>query len=104
LHHGRAAFTNGVALLNRCLQSLVGQDARKNIAAATILALLGGTLGGNYTFSETALKRIISQYLTARVLKAMVIVHWPSRSAALSTMPASFAVIVDAKDTAARRF
>jgi len=126
-HHDRASFSSGVEPLDRYLRSQAGQDARKNMAAPFVLVLPDGALGGYYTLSATAVKladlpdqtvRRLPRYplVPATLLGRLAVdrrcqgkgygrflladaLYRVARSEI-----ASFAVIVDAKDEAARRF
>ena len=52
--HDRSAFESGVEPLDRYFQVQAGQDTRKNMAAAFVLALPDGAIGGYYTLSATS--------------------------------------------------
>jgi GNAT superfamily N-acetyltransferase len=126
-HHDRASFSSGVEPLDRYLRSQAGQDARKNMAAPFVLVLPDGAIGGYYTLSATAVKladlpdqtvRRLPRYplVPATLLGRLAVdrrfqgkgygrflladaLYRVARSEI-----ASFAMIVDAKDEAARRF
>jgi len=125
--HGRVSFASGVEPLDRYLRTQAGQDARKRMAAPFVLVLPGGALGGYYTLSATALRlaefpddvaRKLPRYpLVPATLLGRLAVDGRFRGRgygrflladalfrALRSEIASFAVIVDAKDEAARRF
>jgi GNAT superfamily N-acetyltransferase len=125
--HDRRSFSSGVEPLDRYFQAQIGQDARNNIAAPFVLVLSDGKIGGFYTLSSTAVKvaelpaevtRRLPRYplVPATLLGRLAVdrscrgrgygrhlladaLHRVARSEI-----ASFAVIVDAKDEAARRF
>jgi GNAT superfamily N-acetyltransferase len=125
--HDRSSFRSGVESLDRYFRTQAGQDARKNIAAPFVLVLPDGAVGGYYTLSSTAVKltelpvditRRLPRYplVPATLLGRLAVdrryrgkgygrylladaLYRPVRSEI-----ASFAVIVDAKDEAARRF
>jgi len=125
--HDRSSFSSGVESLDRYFQSQAGQDARKNIAASFVLILPAGAIGGYYNLSSTSLKLAELPIEVARRLPRYPLVpatllgrlavdrRFQGRGygrflladallrAARSEI-ASFAVIVDAKDVAARRF
>ena len=126
-HHDRVSFASGVEQLDRYLRSQAGQDARKNMAAPFVLVLTDGAVGGYYTLSATAVKlgdlpdqtvRRLPRYpLVPATLLGRLAVDRRYQGMgygrflladALSRIArseiASFAVIVDAKDEAARRF
>lgn len=126
-HHDRASFDSGVEPLDRYLRSQASQDARKNMAAPFVLVLADGAVGGYYTLSATAVKLADLPDQTVRRLPRYPLVpatllgrlavdrrfqgkgHGRFLLAdALYRVArneiASFAVIVDAKDEAARRF
>ena len=125
--HDRSAFASGAAPLDRYLRSQAGQDARKNMAAPFVLVLPNGAIGGYYTLSATALKlgelpddvaRRLPRYplVPATLLGRLAVdIRWQGQGygrflladalhRAVRSEIASFAVIVDAKDEAARRF
>lgn len=125
--HDRSSFASGAEPLDRYLRTQAGQDARKNMAAPFVLVLPNGAIGGYYTLSATALKlgelpdhvaRRLPRYplVPATLLGRLAVDRrWQGQGygrflladalhrAVLSEI-ASFAVIVDAKDEAARRF
>lgn len=125
--HDRSAFASGVEPLDRYFRTQAGQDARKNMAAPFVLVLSDGTIGGYYTLSSTAVKltelpeqiaRRLPRYpLVPATLLGRLAVDRRHRGRgygrflladalfrAVRSDIASFAVIVDAKDEAARRF
>lgn len=126
-HHDRNSFVSGVEPLDRYFRSQAGQDARKNMAAPFVLVLPDGAVGGYYTLSSTAVKltelpvditRRLPRYplVPATLLGRLAVdQRFQGRGygrflladallrAARSEI-ASFAVIVDAKDDAARLF
>jgi GNAT superfamily N-acetyltransferase len=125
--HDRSAFTSGVEPLDRYFRTQAGQDARKNMAAIFVLVLQHGAIGGYYTLSSTAVKLSELPAQTAKQLP-----HYPLVPATLlgrlavdreqqgrgygrflladalrrvvRSEIASFAIVVDAKDDAARAF
>ena len=126
-HHDRISFASGVEPLDRYLRSQAGQDARKNMAAPFVLVLPDGAVGGYYTLSATAVKLADLPDQTVRRLPRYPLVpatllgrlavdrRFQGRgygrfllADALCRIArseiASFAVIVDAKDEAARCF
>jgi GNAT superfamily N-acetyltransferase len=125
--HDRSSFASGVAPLDRYFQAQAGQDARKNIAATFVLVLPDGMIGGYYTLSWTAVKlaelpdeitRRLPRYplIPATLLGRLAVDERRQGQGygrflladallrAVRSEIASFAVIVDAKDDAARRF
>ncbi len=113
--------------LDRYLRTQAGQEARKNIAAPFVLVLPDGAIGGYYTLSSTAVKlselpadvtRRLPRYpLVPATLLGRLAVDLRYRGKgfgrflladalhrAVRSEIASFAVVVDAKDEAARRF
>jgi GNAT superfamily N-acetyltransferase len=125
--HDRRSFGSGVESLDRYFRTQVGQDARNNIAAPFVLVLSGGTIGGFYTLSSTAVKlaelpaaltRRLPRYplVPATLLGRLAVdLRWRGRGLGRHLLAdalyrvarseiASFAVFVDAKDEAARRF
>jgi GNAT superfamily N-acetyltransferase len=125
--HDRKSFASGVEPLDRYFRSQSGQDARKNIAATFVLVLPNGMIGGYYTLSSTAVKlaelpseltRRLPRYplIPATLLGRLAVdkrlqTHGHGRFLladallrAVRSEIASFAVIVGAKDDAARRF
>jgi GNAT superfamily N-acetyltransferase len=126
-HHDRSSFQSGVEPLDRYLRTQAGQDARKNMAAPFVLVLPDATIAGYYTLSSTSVQLNALPEQTARKLPRYPLVPATllGRLAvdrrhqgkgygrflladalyrAARSEIASFAVIVDAKDEAARRF
>ncbi len=126
-HHNRSSFDSGVEALDRYLRTQAGQEACKNIAAPFVLVLPDGAIGGYYTLSSTAVKlselpadvtRRLPRYpLVPATLLGRLAVDLRYRAKgfgrflladalhrAVRSEIASFAVVVDAKDEAARRF
>jgi GNAT superfamily N-acetyltransferase len=125
--HDRGSFCSGVEPLDRYLRTQARQEARKNIAAPFVLVLHDGSIGGYYTLSATAVKlgelpvdiaRRLPRYpLVPATMLGRLAVDLRYRGKghgrflladalhrALRSEIASFAVVVDAKDEAARRF
>jgi GNAT superfamily N-acetyltransferase len=125
--HDRGSFTSGAEPLDRYLRSQAGQDARKNLAAPFVLVLPDGAIGGYYTLSATGVKlaefpaditRKLPRYplVPATLLGRLAVgKNYQGRGygrflladalfRAVRSVIASFAVVVDAKDEAARRF
>ena len=125
--HERAAFSSGVAPLDRYLHAQAGQDARKHIAAPFVLVLPDGTVAGYYTLSATAIPlpelppdiaRKLPRYpLIPATLLGRLAVDRRYRGAgygrflladalfrSVNNEIASFAIVVEAKDDNARRF
>ena len=126
-HHDRTSFASGVEQLDRYLRSQAGQDARKNMAAPFVLVLPDGTIGGYYTLSATGVKltefpadiaRKLPRYplVPATLLGRLAVdQNYQGRGygrflladalfRAVRSEIASFAIVVDAKDQATRRF
>ncbi len=125
--HDRSSFVSGAEALDRYLRSQAGQDARKNMAAPFVLVLPDGTIGGYYTLSATGVKltefpaditRKLPRYplVPATLLGRLAVdqnhqgrgygrfLFADALFRAVRSEIASFAVIVDAKDDAARQF
>lgn len=125
--HNRRDFSSGSAALDRYLQNQAGQDSRRRVAAPFVLAASDGVVVGYYTLSATAvlardlpedLQRRLPRYplIPATLLGRLAVDRryqgqGPGRHLladalfrALSNEVASFAIVVDAKDAAARRF
>lgn len=125
--HDRSSFFSGAASLDRYFHTQAGQDARKYVAASFVLVLPDATIAGYYTLSSTAVKlaelpnditRRLPRYplVPATLLGRLAVdkrfqgqgygrfLLANSLLRALRSEIASFAVIVDAKDEAARRF
>ena len=125
--HDRGSFVSGAEALDRYLRSQAGQHARKNMAAPFVLVLPDGAIGGYYTLSATGVKltefpaditRKLPRYpLVPATLLGRLAVDQSYRGRgygrflladalfrAVRSEIASFAIIVDAKDEAARRF
>jgi GNAT superfamily N-acetyltransferase len=126
-HHDRSRFASGVEALDRYFRSRAGQDARKNMAAPFVLVLPDGAIAGYYTLSATGVKltelpadvtRKLPKYpLVPATLLGRLAVDKTHQGRgygrflladalfrAVRSEIASFAIIVDAKDEAARRF
>jgi GNAT superfamily N-acetyltransferase len=125
--HDRSRFESGSEALDRYFRTQAGQDARKNMAAPFVLILPDGMIGGYYTLSSTSVLlaelpaqtvRKLPRYpLVPATLLGRLAVDRRSQGKgygrflladalyrAAQSEIASFAVIVDAKDDAARRF
>lgn len=126
-HHDRAAFSCGVAELDRYLHRQAGQDARRLIAAPFVLVMPDNSVGGFYTLSaasvavsevpEAVARRLprypqIPSFLLGRLAVdrryqgqgwGRVLLVDALRRCARSEIP-GFAVIVDAIDENARQF
>ena len=126
-HHDRNSFVSGVEPLDRYFRSQAGQDARKNMAAPFVLVLPDGAIGGYYTLSATGVKltefpvditrKLPRHPLVPATLLGRLAVEQDYRGRgygrclladalfrAVRSEIASYTVIVDAKDEAARRF
>jgi GNAT superfamily N-acetyltransferase len=125
--HDRSAFECGVEPLDRYFRAQAGQDARKNLAAPFVLVLSNGAVAGYYTLSATAvglrelpektIRKLPRYPLVPATLLGRLAVDRRQQGKgygrflladalyrALRSEIASFAVIVHAKDEAARRF
>lgn len=127
--HDRADFTCGVEALDRYLRVQASQDVRKNTAAVFVLSGHAGIIAGFYTLSAHAvaleqvpaeLARKLPRYpvvpttLLGRLavstkfrglgLGEHLLMDALQRSLAAAREVASAALVVDAKDEAARRF
>ncbi len=125
--HDGNSFSCGIESLDRYFRMQAGQDARKNMAAPFALVLPDGAIGGYYTLSSTAVKlaelpddtarRLLRYPLVPATLLGRLAVDLRHRGKgygrflladalfrAVRSEIASFAVIVEAKDEAARRF
>ena len=125
--HDRSTFASGIEPLDRYFRTQAGQEARKNIAAPFVLVLADGSVGGYYTLSATAVKlmelpanvtRRLPRYplVPATLLGRLAVDRRHQRKGygrflladalyrSVRNEIASFAVVVEAKDDAARRF
>lgn len=125
--HDRDGFRSGVEPLDRYFRTRASQDARKNVAAPFVLVLPDGAVGGYYTLSSTGVKltelpvgiaRRLPRYplVPATLLGRLAVdrrfqgrgfgrfLLADALHRAVRSEIASFAVVVDAKDEAARRF
>lgn len=125
--HDRSIFTSGGEPLDRYFRAQAGQEARKNIAVPFVLVFADGSVGGYYTLSATAMKlaelpadvaRRLPRYplVPATLLGRLAVDRQhqgkgygrfllaDALGRAVRSEIASFAVVVDAKDGAARRF
>jgi GNAT superfamily N-acetyltransferase len=126
-HHDRNSFRSGAEALDRYFRMQAGQDARKNMAATFVLVLEDDSIGGYYTLSSTAVKlselplqtaKRLPRYplVPATLLGRLAVDQRQQRRGygrflladallrAVRSEIASFAVVVDAKDDAARSF
>jgi GNAT superfamily N-acetyltransferase len=126
-HHDRTSFACGAEPLDRYFRTQAGQDARKNMAAPFVLVRSDGIIGGYYTLSSTAIaaaelpvettRRLPRYPLIPAALLGRLAVDLRFRGKgygrylladALQRVVyseiACFAIIVEAKDEAARRF
>jgi GNAT superfamily N-acetyltransferase len=125
--HDRTEFACGVEPLDRYFRTQAGQEARKKVAAPFVLVLADGGIAGFYTLSATAVRMAELPDVVARKLPRYPLVPATllGRLAvdqrhqgkgygrflladalfrAVRSEIASFAVIVEAKDQAAKRF
>jgi GNAT superfamily N-acetyltransferase len=127
--HDRAAFSCGIAALDNYLKRQASQDVAKRVAVCFVLTPDGMTVAGFYTLSQysvdlatlpeaisaklpkypevpaTLLGRLaISEAFRGQKLGEFLLLDSLYRSWQQSQQVASAAVIVDAKDEAARRF
>jgi len=127
--HDRAAFASGVAELDDYFRERAGQDARRNVAAPFVLVAATGEILGYYTLSAysvsladlpdsivrrlprypllpaTLLGRLaVSREHRGRKLGTFLLMDALHRSWRTSSEIASFGVVVDALDDAAREF
>lgn len=126
-HHDRSGFASGVEPLDRYLRTQAGQDARKDMAATFVLLLEDGSVAGYYSLSSTALKlselppptakRLPRYPLVPATLLGRLAVDRRQQGRGygrflladalmrvVRSEIASFAVVVEAKDEAARTF
>ena len=126
-HHDRTEFACGAETLDRYFRTQAGQEARKKVAAPFVLVLADGSIAGFYTLSATAIRlpdlpepitRKLPRYplIPATLLGRLAVDQRHQGKGygrflladalyrAVRIEIASFAVIVDAKDQAARRF
>jgi predicted GNAT family N-acyltransferase len=127
--HDRAAFSCGIEPLDNYLQKQAGQDVAKRVAVCFVLTPDGKTVAGYYTLSQysvdlvklpeeiakklpkypevptTLLGRLaVSQTFRGQKLGEFLLMDALYRCLLQSKQIASAAVIVDAKDEAAKRF
>lgn len=125
--HDRAGFDCGNDALDRYFQSQVTQDARRRLASPFVMVMPDGAIAGYYTLSSTAIRlhdlpeevaRRLPRYplVPATLIGRLAIDRryqgqgWGSfllldaLNRCTATEIASFAVIVDAIDDAARAF
>src|SRR4029077_553494 len=127
--HDRANFSCGIQRLNSYLQKQAGQDVAKHAAVCFVLTPDGKTVAGYYTLSQysvdlvklpgemakklpkypevptTLLGRLaISERFRGQKLGEFLLLDALYRCWQQSKQVASAAVIVDAKDAAAKRF
>jgi GNAT superfamily N-acetyltransferase len=126
-HRDRGSFSSGIEPLDRYFRTQAGQDARKNMAATFVLVLQDGAIGGYYTLSSTAVRlgelpprtaRRLPRYpLVPATLLGRLAVDRRQQGRgygrflladalmrAVRSEIVSFAIVVDAKDEAARSF
>jgi GNAT superfamily N-acetyltransferase len=125
--HDRHAFSCGVDLLDRYLRAQAGQEARKRISTTFVLLGPEGDIAGYYTLSATSIalgelpgdvaKRLPKYPLVPATLLGRLAVDRRHRGKGLGRFMladafwrtarseiATFAVVVEAKDEAARDF
>ncbi len=127
--HDRAAFSCGIEALDNYLKKQAGQDVAKRVAICFVLTPGGRTIAGFYTLSQycvdlgklpeeiakrlpkypeipaTLLGRLaVSEQFKGQGLGEFLLLDALHRSLEQSRRVASAAVIVDAKDEAARHF
>jgi GNAT superfamily N-acetyltransferase len=129
-HHDRAAFSCGQEALDRYIKQQAGQDLRRRIAAVFVACPAGThTVAGYYTLAtfgiaptslpQTETKRLphydqfpatrigrlaVHQLQQGKGLGKLLLMDALDRSARTASQIAAMAVVVDAKDDAARRF
>lgn len=126
-HHDRSSFASGAEPLDRYFRTQAGQEARKRVTAPFVLVLADGRIAGFYTLSATTIRmaelpdavaRKLPRYplIPATLLGRLAVDQRHQGKGcgrflladalyrAVRSEIASFAVIVDAKDQAARRF
>ena len=124
--HDRSAFDSGVDPLDRYFRVQAGQDARKNLAAPFVLVLRDGSVAAYYTLSSSSIQigdlprqmiRKLPRYplIPATLLGRLAVDRRHQGKGygrflladalyrAMRSDIATFAMIVDAKDEAARR-
>ena len=127
--YDRAAFSCGIEVLDNYLKKYARQDVAKRVAVCFVLTPDGKVIAGFYTLSQysvnlvnlpqeiakrlpkypivpaTLLGRLaISERFRGRKLGEVLLLDALYRSLRQSKQVASFAVIVDAKEEAVRRF
>ena len=126
-HHDRVGFDCGNDALDRYFQSQITQDARRRLASPFVVVMPDGSIGGYYTLSSTAIRlrdlpvevvRRLPRYplVPATLIGRLAIdrrYHGQGWGGFLlldalhrctTSEIASFAIIVDAIDDAARAF
>jgi len=129
-HHDRAAFSSGVEPLDRYLWTQATQDMQRNVAAVFVLVeRTTGRLTGYYTLAATAIeptalpaeltrrlpyyevfpatligRLAVDRHYQGRKLGATLLADALRRSYENRQTVAAMAVVVDAKDEAARSF
>jgi len=128
-HHDRADFTCGVEALDRYIRQQASQDVRSGVSAVFILTPGQGVVSGYYTLSATAVhlaaipqadarklprydlvpatllgRLAISEDIRGQKLGGVLLLDALKRARSAAREVASWAVIVDAKDDAARAF
>ncbi len=127
--HDRAAFSCGNEPLDNCLQKQAGQDVAKRMAVCFVLTPDGKTVAGYYTLSQYSVDLVklpeeiakklpkypevptpllsrlaVSRRFRGQKLGEFLLMDALYRCLLQSKKIASAAVIVDAKDEAAKRF
>jgi ribosomal protein S18 acetylase RimI-like enzyme len=125
--HDRAGFSCGVAALDRYFRELVSQDIRRRLSNCFVALDPAATVAGYYTFAATGLpltelpaeqtgrlprypsvpagligRLAVDQRFHGRGVGSILIVDAVAR--AMRADSAIYALVVDAKDDAARRF
>lgn len=127
--HDRVAFSCGVEALDNYLRKQASQDAAKRVAVCFVLTPDGKTIAGFYTLSQYAVDLValpdalakklpkypevpatllgrlaVSRDFKGRGLGEFLLLDALSRALVQSRQVASAALLVDAKDDAARKF
>ena len=129
-HHDRAAFSCGDDALDRYLRQQAGQDARRRLAAPFVLIERAtGRIAGYYTLSAANIQSVerpddmvrrlpryrtypavligrlaVDAHFQGQRIGELLLLDTLRRSLAASQQIAAMAVIVDAKNDAARAF
>lgn len=128
-HHDRSSFSCGVEALDRYIRQYASQDVRSGVSSVFVMTPGGGVVSGYYTLSATAIhlaaipeadarklprydlvpatllgRLAVAAEMRGQKLGGVLLLDALRRARRAAREVASWAVIVDAKDDAAKSF